>query len=149
MELLETIGSLLNDKGGAVWTAVPEMPVYAALDLMAKKGVGALPVLSGGVLVGMISERDYARKVILKGKSSRDTPVGEIMTSPALAVSPENTVDECMRLMTDYRVRHLAVVENDRFVGIVSIGDLVNWIINSQEKTIRQLHHYIAGAYPV
>lgn len=147
-ELLETIGSLLRNKGRQVWTAHPDMSVYEALALMSAREVGALPVVSGNALVGLVSERDYARKVILRGRSSRDTPVSEIMTSPVISAAPEATVDECMRAMTAHRVRHLPIVEDGRLTGIISIGDLVNWIIISQEKTIRHLHDYIVGAYP-
>jgi CBS domain-containing protein len=116
---------------------------------MAEKRVGALVVLKGGRLEGIISERDYARKVILVGKSSQETRVREIMTTPAPSIGPEQPVDECMRMMTSERVRHLAVIERGAVVGIVSIGDLVSWIISSHERTIHQLQSYITGAYPV
>ncbi len=148
MELHETIQPILAQKTGAVWTADPHMTVYDALELMAEKEVGALPVVSGGVLVGMLSERDYARKVILRGRSSRGTPVADIMASPPLTVTREATVDECMRMMTEHRVRHLAVLEDGRLASVVSIGDLVNWMIQAQRQTIQHLSHYIAGAYP-
>ena len=146
--MVETVRSILKSKGSQVWSIDPEATVYDALALMADKGVGALPVVTEGALVGMFSERDYARKVILKGKSSMDTRVREIMTSPVFTTAPEKTVDDCMRLMTRHRVRHLPVMDGGRLVGVVSIGDLVNAIISAQAATIDQLHAYIAGQYP-
>ncbi len=149
MELMETIRPLMKEKSGRVWTATPDMTVYDALELMAEKEIGALPVLAGETLVGMISERDYARKVILKGKASRETPVAEIMAEVSFTVTPESTVEDCMLVMTTHRLRHLAVIENGALSGVVSLGDLVNWVIQSQRQTIRHLNEYIAGAYPV
>ncbi len=147
MELLDTVESILRQKRSVVWTVSPETTVYEALALMADKEIGALLVVSDDRLVGLISERDYARKVILHGRSSKDTTVGEVM-SEAVAVSPRMTVSACMELMTDHRRRHLPVLDGDRVIGVLSIGDLVNWIVKSQEETIQQLHGYIAGAYP-
>ena len=148
IRLQEPIGSLLHAKGSVVWSISPDATVYEALQQMAEKRVGALVVLKGGRLEGIISERDYARKVILVGKSSQDTRVREIMTTPAPSIGPEQPVDECMRMMTSERVRHLAVIERGEVVGIVSIGDLVSWIISSHEQTIHHLQSYITGAYP-
>jgi CBS domain-containing protein len=115
---------------------------------MSKKNVGALPVVEGGKVVGMMSERDYTRKVALKGKSSKETKVREIMGTPVITVPPQQPVSDCLRLMTEHRVRHLPVLENEQLVGIVSIGDLVNWVISAQSATIDNLEGYISGRYP-
>jgi Predicted signal-transduction protein containing cAMP-binding and CBS domains len=131
-----------------VWAVRQNATVFDALQLMAEKDVGALLVIDGDKLRGIISERDYARKVILVGKSSRDTLVEEIMSPSPISATPDSTVDECMRMMTENRVRHLPVLEDSRVVGIISIGDLVNWIISAQEETISQLHAYVTGQYP-
>lgn len=140
-----TVRQLLRAKGFDVWHIAPDACVYDALKLMADKGVGALVVLEGEELVGIISERDYARKVILKDKSSMDTPVREIMTQKVISLNPEQSIQDCMALMTDRRVRHLPVLEDDRLVGIVSIGDVVKAIISQQEFMIEQLERYIEG----
>jgi CBS domain-containing protein len=147
---MRTIKQLLEtkSKGRNVFSIAPGALVYDALKLMAEKDVGALVVMEGGRLAGIISERDYARKVILKGRSSKETRVAEIMSSPVITVSPKDSVDDCMALMTEKRVRHLPVVEDDRVVGVLSIGDLVKWIIFDQAETIDHLQGYISGKYP-
>ncbi len=142
-----TISEILNHKGTNVWSISPDATVFDAIQMMADKNVGALLVTEQGKLVGILSERDYTRKVALKGKSSKQTAVREIITGQVIHVSPSHTVEECMRLMTDHRVRHLPVLDGDQIVGVVSIGDLVNWIISAQTTTIQQLQTYIAG-YP-
>jgi len=148
LDLHETAGSVLAQKGDVLWSISPEASVFDAIASMSEKHIGALIVLSDAHLVGIITERDYARKVILKGRQSRETRVREIMTAPVLYVTPDQTIAECMRLMTSRRVRHLPVLEGDRVLGVLSIGDLVNWIITTQDETIRHLHNYIAGSYP-
>jgi CBS domain-containing protein len=149
MKITDTIESVLRTKGNnRVFSVSPEQSVYEAIEKMAHEGIGAVLVVAGGKLVGIMSERDYARKVILKGHSSKDTPVSAIMTTPVVFVTPANTVDECMAIMTNRRFRHLPVVENDVPIGIVSIGDLVRWTINGQAQAIEELEGYISGKYP-
>lgn len=148
MKHSHSIRGVLAGKGPQVFAVSPETRVYDALALMAERDVGALVVVADGKPVGIFSERDYARKVILQGKSSRQIEVREIMSTPAHCVTPHHTVDDCMSLMTHRRVRHLPVVEDDRMVGIVSIGDMVKWIISDHEDTIEQLENYIQGKYP-
>ena len=144
----EPVRSLLRTKGRVIWSIGPEETVFRAIELMSEKQIGCLVVLVGGQLAGIVSERDYARKVILRGRSSQETRVREIMTTPALFVTPEKTVADAMRIMTNRRVRHLPVLEGDNVVGMLSIGDLVNWVITAQQQTIKHLHNYIAGNYP-
>ena len=136
---------LLSQKDPNVWSIGPENPVIEAIQLMADKHVGALPVLQGYELVGIVSERDYARKVILLGRSSADPPVWQIMSSPVTTVSPEEEVQRCMEIMTEQRIRHLPVIERGKMIGIISIGDLVKAVIDEQQQTIDQLERYIAG----
>lgn len=144
----DPVRAVLEQKGHAVWSIAPDATVYQAIEAMSEKQVGALIVLSGGRLAGIVSERDYARKVILRGRNSHYTQVKEIMTSPVLYVTPAQTVDDCMQLMTARRIRHLPVLEGDTVIGVLSIGDLVNWIVRSQQQTIDQLRNYIGGTYP-
>ncbi len=148
MNLSHPIGFILKEKGSRVFSVSADATVYEALVIMADKGIGALVVMDGEDLIGMFSERDYARKVILAGRSSREMKVREIMSSKVLTVGLQSTVDECMQHMTDKRCRHLPVVEAGKVVGIVSIGDLVNWIIKVQDRTIHDLEDYISGDYP-
>lgn len=148
MSSTTTIRVILDKKGADVYRLAPDASVYQAIEMMATKGVGALVVIEDEKLIGILSERDYARKVILEGKASKETAVSVIMTSPVTYVTPDCTVDEAMCLTTEKRIRHLPVLEGDRLVGIVSIGDLVKSINEAQAATIEQLHAYITGQYP-
>ncbi len=142
------INEILSYKSSQLWTVSPDATVFDAIQIMAERNVGAVLVMASDKLVGIATERDYTRKVALKGKSSRDTKVSEIVTTPPITVTPGHTVEECMKLMTTHRVRHLPVIDGDKVTGLVSIGDLVNWIINAQSVTIHQLESYITGHYP-
>jgi CBS domain-containing protein len=139
------VSTLLHHKGSSVWHISPEATVFDAIQLMADKNIGALPVMSGGRLAGMFTERDYTRKVALAGKTSKQTSVKEILSPDVITVAPDESVEECMRLMTEHRIRHLPVLQNDEVVGIISIGDLVNWIISMQDAAIAQMENYISG----
>ncbi len=142
---MKSVHDILKDKGHDVWSVNPDDTIFDSLKVMADKEVGALLVMDGDKLVGIVTERDYARKVILEGKSSQSSSVSEIMTGQVLCVNPQQTIDECMALMTDKRARHLPVVDNKQVVGIVSIGDLVKATINEQQVIIEHLQHYISG----
>lgn len=143
-----TISEILSQKGTQVWAVSPDTMVFDAIQLMSDKNIGALLVTEHGRLVGIMSERDYTRKIALKGKSSKQTPVSEIISGEVISVGPSHTIEDCLRIMTDHRVRHLPVLSgDDQLIGIVSIGDLVNWIITAQTTTIHQLQTYITG-YP-
>ena len=144
-ELGSTIRAVLKQKSSEVWSIMPQASVYEAIEMMADRKVGALPVMEDGQLLGIISERDYARKVILQGRASRETAVSEIMSSPVISVTPGHTVGACMRTVTDNRIRHLPVIENSAVVGMISIGDLVKAVIQEQQETIRHLEAYISG----
>jgi CBS domain-containing protein len=148
MTITDNLSAILNQKGTQVWSVAPNDSVFDAIELMSEKNVGALPVMEDAKLVGMISERDYTRKVALKGRASKQTLVREIMFTPVISATSAHTVEECMRIMTENRIRHLPVVDGNRMVGIVSIGDLVNWTISAQTATIHHLESYIAGQYP-
>lgn len=141
-----TVRELLAKKGSEVWSVSPDATVYDALQLMAARNVGAVLVLDDGELAGILSERDYARQVILKGKASRDTPVRDIMTTSVVSVSPERTIDDCMSLMTERRIRHLPVLQSDVLLGVLSIGDVVKAVISEKEFHIEQLESYIASS---
>ena len=147
MTTVGTIREILHGKSAATWTIAPESTVFEAIQLMAEKNIGALLVVKDNQLAGIISERDYTRKVALLGRASKDTRVSEILSGHVVHVTPDHTVDQCLHLMTDHRVRHLPVLEGGKILGVVSIGDLVNWVISAQSSTIHQLETYITG-YP-
>lgn len=142
---MKTVSQLLQQKGYNIWSIAPDTTVYNALELMAYKNIGAVLVMDGENLVGILSERDYARKVILKARFSRDTLVREIMTEKVVCVRPDQSVEECMALMTDKRIRHLPVTEGSKVIGVISIGDAVKAVISEQEFIIEQLENYISG----
>jgi CBS domain-containing protein len=142
-----TVNQILGEKGRDIWTIAPEAKVFEALKLMAEKSVGALVVVEKGHVAGIISERDYARKIALMGRFSQETPVKDIMTTQIYVVHPDSTADECMALMTDRHIRHLPVMDKDQLAGVISIGDVVKSIISQQKLTIQQLENYIMGKY--
>jgi len=140
-----TIGTLLHHKGSKVWTISAQASVFDAIGLLAEKNIGALPVLEGDRLIGIFTERDYTRKVALEGKTSRTTPVRDIISTAVVAVTSQHTIEDAMRLMTEKHIRHLPVIDGEKMVGLVSIGDMVNWIISAQSATIDQMQSYLAG----
>ncbi|MCH8072609.1 MAG: CBS domain-containing protein [Proteobacteria bacterium] len=144
-DVTKLVSDILDSKGHEVWAVKPDDTVFDSLQLMAEKGIGALLVMDGDRLVGIVTERDYARKVILEGKSSKTSSVAEVMTKRVLCVTAERTIDECMALMTDKRARHLPVLDHKRVIGVISIGDLVKTMISEQQVLIDQLQHYISG----
>ncbi|HZC36486.1 MAG TPA: CBS domain-containing protein [Chthoniobacterales bacterium] len=148
MEVTGTVSRILERKGSSVWSIAPDAMVYDAIKQMAQRNVGALVVLEDAKLLGIISERDYTRKVILQGKSSKETLVGEIMTRELVTAQPNDNIGACMRVMTERRVRHLPVLEGSKVIGIVSIGDLLKWLISEQDAAIDHLERYISGSYP-
>jgi CBS domain-containing protein len=145
MRTAGTISNILHHKGPSVWTISPQATVFEAIELLARKNIGALPVVEEGRLVGIFSERDYTRKVALEGKTSHSTKVSDILTANVATVTPQDSVEDAMRLMTEKHIRHLPVMENGKMVGLVSIGDMVNWIISAQTAAIDQLEAYVSG----
>ena len=144
---MTTIAQLLNAKGNQIWSVEPKATIFEALEVMSEKEIGALLVMEDGKLMGIFSERDYARKVILKGKSSKETPVGELMTKKVFYIDPQKTINDCMAMMTAKRIRHVPVIEDNQVMGIITIGDVVNQIISEQEITINHLENYITGSH--
>lgn len=149
MEIQGTVRDILHSKGNDVWTTTPEASVYDAIRIMGERGIGALVVVEDGKVAGVFSERDYSRKVVLRGRTSRDTLVAEILSRPALTVHSGSGVEICMELMTKHRIRHLPVIDDGALIGLVSMGDIVNWMLQTQRHLIHQLQGYIAGGYPV
>jgi len=147
MDVSGTIGAILHRKSGEVFSISPDAMVFEAIEIMDNKNVGALLVMEGEQLIGMISERDYTRKVMLRGKRSRETKVAEIMSANLTVTHPREPVEKCLHLMTDKRIRHLPVLDGDKVVGVISIGDLVKWVISCQSATIAHLESYIHGGY--
>jgi CBS domain-containing protein len=148
MEIHGTVRDILQNKGGEVWTTSPHHTVYEAIGLMGEKNIGALVAVENGEVIGVLSERDYSRKVVLQGRSSQDTLVGDILARPAVTVQSTDSIEKCMQLMTSLRIRHLPVIDDGHLAGLISIGDLVNWVMHSQRHTILQLQGYISGEYP-
>lgn len=148
MEIIGTVYDILHNKSGEILTTGLDDSVYDAIRVMGERNIGALVAVEGGEVVGILSERDYSRKVVLQGRTSRDTKVGEIISRPAITVQSRDGIETCMQLMTGNRIRHLPVVDGGRLVGVISMGDLVNWVMHSQRQTIEQLQGYISGDYP-
>ncbi len=149
MEFNGTVYDILHNKSGEVMTTGLDETVYEAIRVMGEKNIGALVAMEDGQVVGILSERDYSRKIVLQGRTSRDTKVRDIVTRPAITVCSKDGIEKCMLLMTTNRIRHLPVVDDGRLVGVISIGDLVNWVMLTQSQTIAQLHGYISGDYPM
>ena len=147
MEIHGTAHHILGGKTGPVWTTTPQATVFEALKIMGEKNIGALVVLDGDRVAGVLSERDYSRKIVLQGRTSRDTLVGDILTK-AVTIAPDETISKCFQLMTTHRIRHLPVLDGQTLVGLISMGDLVKWVMESQQQTIQQLQGYISGSYP-
>jgi CBS domain-containing protein len=147
MDVSGTIDAILNHKSGEIFSVSPDATVFEAIELMDNKNVGALLVMEGEQLIGMISERDYTRKIMLRGKRSRETKVAEIMSANLTVTHPRESVEKCLRLMTDKRIRHLPVLDGDKVVGVISIGDLVKWTLSCQSAAIAHLENYIHGGY--
>lgn len=145
MQTIGLIDSILHYKGHTVWSISPDKTVFEAIQLLAEKNIGALPVIENGKVIGIFSERDYTRKIALAGKSSKETRVREIISTDVISVTSDSTVEECMHLMTKHRVRHLPVCQDDKLVGFISIGDLVNWTISAQSAALDQMESYMAG----
>lgn len=148
MEIQGTVRDILQNKGGQVWTTSPASTVYEAIGLMGEKNIGALVVIENDEVIGVLSERDYSRKVVLQGRTSRDTVVGDILSRPVVTIRRRDTIEKCMQVMTEHRIRHLPVVDENRLIGLISMGDLVRWAMESQNFTILQLQGYISGDYP-
>ena len=144
---MHTVRQILHSKGSDIWSIAPQETAYKALQTMADKDIGVLLVIDGKKLVGIFSERDYARKVILKGKSSKETAVGDLMTLEVYYINPDATMEDCMALMTAKQIRHLPVMEDDKLIGVVTLGDVVNQVISDQKVTIQELEKYITGGY--
>ena len=148
MNITGTVDAVLHQKTAQIWSVPPEATVFDAITLMADKNIGALLVMKNDRLVGVFSERDYTRKIALKGRSSKQTAVGDVISTPVFSVPPGSTVEECMRVMTEHRIRHLPVMDGEKLLGVVSIGDLVNWTISAQHEALNQMADYISGKYP-
>ena len=148
MEIQGTVRDILQNKGGQVWTTGPDSTVYEAIGLMGEKNIGALVIVENDEVIGVLSERDYSRKVVLQGRTSRDTVVGDILSRPVVTIRRRDTIEKCMQVMTEHRIRHLPVIDENRLIGLISMGDLVRWAMESQNFTILQLQGYISGDYP-